>query len=333
MFAPTHIKVFLGSPSDVKDGRDAAVRVLKRIADTPAFRGRVTIQVFAYDDEAAPTAMPASATPQLGIVKYGGRPAEHDFTIIILWARMGTRMPPSVERPSGGVYESGTQWEYEDARRAGKDAFVYLRTDPPPPATAALPDAQEQLEKLRAFVDGFRNADGSLAGFVTQYRDPPGLDEILNGHMQGVVRHRVERAERRRTRTIFGALAGLAMVTAGVLAVVITKANRPQVAFTSATECQFAQHEGKSMGFLTVAYDVMNAHDTESVYLALYKEQVFSHAVVRRQLKSKSASGWPIDFEISGPIILPAWARIEVDQGSRTSAVSPSIPIACGVKR
>src|SRR5262249_20329952 len=115
MSGPTHLKVFVGSPSDAKADRDTVVRVLKHIEATVAFKGRVTLQVFTYDDDDAPTAMPANIDPQGGIVKYGGRPSKHDFTIILLWSRMGTRLPPSVARPDGRRYESGTEWEYEDA--------------------------------------------------------------------------------------------------------------------------------------------------------------------------------------------------------------------------
>ena len=175
MFDSTRIKVFLGSPSDVKEDRDIAVFVLKRIAETPAFRGRVDIQVFTYDDPNAPTAMPANVNPELGIVKYGGRPSKHHFTIIILWSRMGTRLPQSLRRPEGGAYESGTEWEFEDARRAGRDVFVYLRTDPPPPAAPG--EGQEQLQRLQRFVSGFRNADGSLAGPPLGF--PKGPEDLL----------------------------------------------------------------------------------------------------------------------------------------------------------
>src|SRR5262249_13241846 len=154
--------------------------------------------------------------------------------IILLWSRMGTRLPPSLQKPGGGTYESGTEWEYEDARQAGKDVFVYLKADPPPAGTTATGDAQEQEQKLKRFVAGFRNADGSLEGFVNEYRDPPGLEPILDKHMQGVVRRFVDRAEKKRNRIRLGALASLVLVAAGLLVasrVQATKADQPKVTF------------------------------------------------------------------------------------------------------
>ncbi len=333
MFAPTHIKVFLGSPSDVKDDRDTAVYVLKRITETPAYRGRVTVQTYTYDDEAAPTAMPATTDPQSGIVKYGGQPGEYDFTIIILWTRMGTRLPASLQRPGGGVYESGTQWEYEDARSAGKDVFVYLRTDPPSPAAAERADAQHQLQKLRRFVDSFQNEDGSLAGFVNQYRSPPGLEEILDRHMQGVIRRLVERAERRRKRTLLGALAGLVLVATAAVTPPLINAYRPRATFTGATDCELARDETERKVFMKVDYEVANARNKDTVYVALYEQQDFSHPLVKRALKSRSGTHEVVDVNMNGQIALPRWARIEVAEGSSTRAVSPPIQIECLVSR
>ena len=347
MFEPTNLKVFLGSPSDVKADRDIAVAVLKRIAETPAYRGRVAMQVFTYDDPNAPTAMPANINPELGIVKYGGRPSKHHFTIIILWHRMGTRMPAALRRPDGRVYGSGTEWEFEDARRAGKDVFVYLRADPPPAATAESAEGREQLQKLKKFVGGFRSPDGSLEGFVHEYRDPPGLEDLFDKHMQGVVRLWLECAERRWQRIRLGVLAALALA---VTAVVTTKAIQkvqaarqrsvdaeklakaaqlPRVVFKRAANCMFAQYKDERKGFLEVDYEVFNAPARNSIYLALYDEQAFSRPVVKRLLSAPSAPSEIVDFAINRDVVTLRWARIEIEGGPDASAVSSAIGIEC----
>jgi hypothetical protein len=348
MFETTNLKVFLGSPWDVKADRDIAVAVLKRIAEAPAYRGRVTMQVFTYDDPNAPTAMPANVNPELGIIKYGGRPSRHHFTVIILWSRMGTRMPPALRRPDGRAYESGTEWEFEDARRAGKDVFVYRRTDPPPAATAEPGEAREQLQKLERFVGGFRNPDGSLEGFVHEYRDPPGLEDLFDKHMQGVVRSWLERAERRWQRIRLGVLAALAFaVTAAVTTKAIQKvqaarqrsvdaeklakaAQLPRIDFKRAANCVFVQQKDERRGFLEVDYEVVNARARNSIYLALYDKQGSSPPVVKRPLSaSPPAPSEIVDFAIDRHAGTPRWARIEIEGGPDASAVSRAIDIEC----
>lgn len=64
--------------------------------------------------------MSVAETPQASVNRYSGRPADCDLTIVILWSKLGTRLPENVKRGDGTRYESGTVWELEDARQAGK---------------------------------------------------------------------------------------------------------------------------------------------------------------------------------------------------------------------
>ena len=165
---------------------------------------------------------------------------------------MGTRLPPSNAQPDGRRYESGTDWEYEDAKHGGKDVFVYLRTDAPP--ASADNRAREQLAKVRRFVDSFRNPDGSLAGFVQEFGERSPLEPLLDKQMQGVVRRWVERAERRRALARFGATASvLALVGAGILIRVVT---RPHVTFSLADSCTLRRFGDQQRGRLRVTYAV-----------------------------------------------------------------------------
>jgi len=348
--APTHVKVFLGSPADVTEDRNTAARVLKSIEGNAAFRGRLTIEVFTYDDPSAPTAMPATETPELAIAKFGGRPSRHDITIILLWSRMGTRLPSSVRRRDGSTYDSGTQWELEDARRAGRDAFVYLRSDPPAPELLDSAEGRDQLARLRKFVDSFRNHDGSLAGFVYQYSSRADLEAILEKHMQGVVRTLLERSERKRAWLYAGSLVAVSLATAAALLVRQTgatnaererarhaealalDAQRPQIDFRHADACVFAHGPHEHDGHVTLDYGVEKAGPTGEIVLVLTPDKGFADPGVRHDLR-RDRGGHPmrVDFTIS-PAAVPDWrgsAKIVVIDGGVEMAASRSVPVTC----
>ena len=61
--------------------------------------------------------MLASLTPQEAVNRFGAQPSECDIVVVVLWSRMGTRLDPAAfgEKPGGGPYLSGTEWEFEDA--------------------------------------------------------------------------------------------------------------------------------------------------------------------------------------------------------------------------
>ena len=116
--SPLHLRIFLSSPGDVAKERHLAAQVLKQYQDKPHARGKVSIEVVAWDDPNAPTPMSAGVTPQESVNRLKGRPADCDLTIVILWGRLGTQLPADLVRADGSRYESGTVWEYEDAMQA-----------------------------------------------------------------------------------------------------------------------------------------------------------------------------------------------------------------------
>lgn len=128
---PLHLRVFLSSPGDVAEERRIASDILEQYQDRPHARGKVTIEVVAWDDPDAPTPMAANETPQESVNRFRGRPSECDLTIVILWGRLGTQLPAGMVRADGSRFESGTVWEYEDASQAGKEVWVYRRTETP----------------------------------------------------------------------------------------------------------------------------------------------------------------------------------------------------------
>jgi hypothetical protein len=163
--APRHVRIFLASPGDVLAERQAARELLQRLEREPLIRRDFTIETVSWDDPDAPAPMLATLTPQQAVVRALPRPSECDLTIVILWGRMGT--PLEDRKPDGTRYASGSEWEFEDARRAGRPILVYRRTAPLPPAQDD--ETVRQRQGVDRFFEQFKGADGTLAGGYTTY--------------------------------------------------------------------------------------------------------------------------------------------------------------------
>jgi hypothetical protein len=80
---------------------------------------------------------------------------------------MGT--PTEELKSDGTFYLSGTEWEFEDAKRAGKPILLYRRTK-----TISLPnedreESARQLRNVEQFLSQFKSASDALTGGVTTY--------------------------------------------------------------------------------------------------------------------------------------------------------------------
>ncbi len=118
----------MSSPQDVVEERILARKRLQDLQTLPLLRGRITIEVASWDDPNAAPPMIATLTPQEAIRRGLPVPSECDITVCIFWCRMGT--PLTDRKPDGSPYLSGTEWEYEDAIKAGKVVLLYRRTSP-----------------------------------------------------------------------------------------------------------------------------------------------------------------------------------------------------------
>jgi hypothetical protein len=192
--APAHLRVFLASPGDVTQERGLALQVLEQLPYDPLLRGRVTIEAVAWDKPGAGTPMLATMTPQAAIAAGLPKPSECDIVLVILWARMGTPLPPEYRKPDGGAYLSGTEWEYLDAidaaRRDGRpDILVYRRTEKCllDPDDAQFDEKLRQRRNVEAFFAGFRNPDGSIRSGCNEYETPDAFRRQLDLHLRSVI--------------------------------------------------------------------------------------------------------------------------------------------------
>lgn len=171
--SPRHIRIFLSSPGDVEEERSAVREMLQRLGRSPLIREDFTIEVVSWDDPDAPVPMLATVPPQQAVSRARPTPSECDFTVVIIARRIGT--PLGDRKPDGSLYKSGTEWEFEDARRADKPILLYRRKVP-----VSVPDDAEeaaQLQKVQAFFSQFTTEAGVATGGVTAYRT---VDELVS---------------------------------------------------------------------------------------------------------------------------------------------------------
>ena len=133
---PACYRIFLASPGDVLDERELARSVIGEIRIERSFRGRLNLEIIAWDQPGMEVAMEASLTPQEAIKRGLPQPSQCDLVIVILWSRMGTPLPAEYTKLDGTAYLSGTEWEYQNAITAARlsdrpKVWLYRRTQVP----------------------------------------------------------------------------------------------------------------------------------------------------------------------------------------------------------
>lgn len=185
------LKVFISSPGDVFEERAIAQRVIERMQSE--YVGRVVLQPVLWEHEP----LLASSTFQDQIV----RPSETDVVVSILWSRLGTRLPKGYTRADGSRYDSGTEYEFEDAiagfRERGKpDLLVYRKTAPP---SVRLDDEKELMErllqkkKLDEFVSRWFHdkAEGTLIAAFHAFDSPSDFESLLEAHLHKLIERKL----------------------------------------------------------------------------------------------------------------------------------------------
>lgn len=176
--SPRHLRVFLASPGDVADERSLAWRVLSRLPYDPLLRGRVTLEVAAWDHPGAGVPLQAGMSAQDSVILSLGKPSDCDIVVVILWSRLGTPLSDArYAKPDGSGNFTGTEWEYEDAWQAFRKTrnrpriLLYRRTAKPRAEIApAHPDAIrrqcEQMQYVEEFFTNCRARDGSFPHYL-----------------------------------------------------------------------------------------------------------------------------------------------------------------------
>lgn len=177
------IRCFVSSPGDVGQERVVALRVIERLAGEYSERLRLTPIVWEHEPLRATEHFQSQIVP----------PSQTDIVICILWSRLGTRLPEQFQRKDGTRYESGTEWEFENAiesyrQRGTPDLLVYRKTSE---AMASLKSKEmllaqvDQKEALDKFIDRwFGNPTEGFRAAFHNFQSADEFERLLEAHLR-----------------------------------------------------------------------------------------------------------------------------------------------------
>jgi energy-coupling factor transporter ATP-binding protein EcfA2 len=194
------LRVFLASPSDVKDERRLALKAIAKLQTDPLYKAKLTLEAVAWDKPDDATPLLAGIDPQSAIAQGLPRPSECDIFVALFWSRMGTPLDASrYPKPGGGQYRSGTEWELDEALSSFEDTrlprvMVYRRMekillDPDAPD---FQDKANQRKAVQDFFAGFNNADGSVRLAYNVFESPSQFGDLFEQHLRKVIAELIE---------------------------------------------------------------------------------------------------------------------------------------------
>lgn len=186
------LRIFVSSPGDVGEERAIAHRVIERLR----FRyvGRANLEVLLWEH------LPLVATQsyQEQIPNAG----EFDLVVMVVWSRMGTRLPDAITRDDGSRYESGTEYEFEQALAASRkrglpSLMVYRKTARVMVELSAQEDdlleLTRQKKAVEAFIDRwFKSSDGSFHAAFHPFESSAQFEDLLERHLRGLIDSKIE---------------------------------------------------------------------------------------------------------------------------------------------
>ncbi|HRE48849.1 MAG TPA: caspase family protein, partial [Aggregatilineales bacterium] len=192
-------RLFISSPNDVKPEREIVKRVATKLNDDPEFRGRLSLETVAWEDDES--AKRATISVQGNIDRNLPKPEACDIVTVIFWSRIGSELPQSERRPNGPVFQSGTVGEYLDARDAPRQRpddppalFVY-RAKRQPELTLHDPlkfgDELKQLTYLNDFLREEFQPGGQYVRSLNEYNDLPNFEILIEKHLRAELRRQM----------------------------------------------------------------------------------------------------------------------------------------------
>ncbi len=180
------LTLFVSSPGDVRDERQAVGRIVERLQ--ARYWNFIRLEPVLWEKE------PLRATAHFNEELI--RPSECDLFVCILWSRLGSPLPSQCNRKDGTRFDSGTEWELEEAteafeeRAAAKDAkakpdiLVYRRMSEPPPG-GDEGAKREQKKKLDAFCERFFfNKDKTIRRAFSPYETVDEFMALFEQHLE-----------------------------------------------------------------------------------------------------------------------------------------------------
>jgi hypothetical protein len=186
---PERLRIFISSPGDVGAERAVAAAVVERLQ--LEFRGTVVLETYLWERRL----LLATETFQTQILDI----CEADLAIFIMWSRLGTALPDEFRRADGSRYNSGTEFEFEQARasyetRRRPATIFYLKTADVQLSLRDRNRRKQQTSELDAvarFVDQwFRNPDGTFKSAFREFEDTAQFEQLFEYHLRDWIRAR-----------------------------------------------------------------------------------------------------------------------------------------------
>jgi tetratricopeptide (TPR) repeat protein len=181
------ISIFISSPGDVFEERTLAQRVIERLQSE--YAGRAVLVPIFWEHE--PLVATADFQTQIA------QPSTSDIMVAILWSRLGTRLAKDFTREDGSRYDSGTEYEFEDAvhafEKTGKpQLLVYKKTATPSVSlddSDALMDRLDQKKKLDGFVRKWfhDSEEGTLKAAFHSFESPSDFEIVMERHLHRLI--------------------------------------------------------------------------------------------------------------------------------------------------
>jgi energy-coupling factor transporter ATP-binding protein EcfA2 len=192
------VRIFIGSPGDVHEEREKALKVVKTLQRE--FEGRMILQPVTWEE------MPLSAADSFQVViedKLRTQPPI-DIAIFVFWWRLGSPLNETFTRRDGSPYQSGTEREFdfmlelvEENRRnqsKGPEILVYFREDRQGLLDEIARVGEEgwaemvqQRALLKSFKEKFQDARGRNTRSHAQFEQPLDFANRLHKHLRGLL--------------------------------------------------------------------------------------------------------------------------------------------------
>ena len=169
---PNNIKIFLASPSDVEEERDALSALVREINDVLAFLApdrALRLQLVRYETDTYPD----MGRPQEVINRQ--IPVDYDIFVGVMWKRVGT---PTARSPSGTIEEFRRALDHRQG--SGRPVIMFYFCDEPIPFPRG-----EDLNQLSGVVK-FREELSSI-GYTLSYPNRAAFrDHVRGGLLRAV---------------------------------------------------------------------------------------------------------------------------------------------------
>lgn len=187
------LTLFVSSPGDVRDERQAVGRIVERLQ--ARYWNLIRLEPVLWEKE------PLRATAHFNEELI--RPSDCDLFVCVLWSRLSSPLPSQFNRKDGTRFDSGTEWELEEAtgafearaakkdKKDGKpkpDILVYRRMSERPAGSDPA-----QGKKLDAFCERFFfNKDKTVRRAFSPYETVDDFMALFEQHLEKLLLRHIQ---------------------------------------------------------------------------------------------------------------------------------------------